>query len=59
MRVVLHILTSENNELAREVIAQQSRNSELKMRISDLTTLTPDYASVIEDIFAAESVAVW
>jgi len=59
MRVVLHILAQPDDELARNVIAQQSADSELQVKVSDLRTVVPDYTGLIEEIFAAESVAVW
>jgi hypothetical protein len=59
MRVVLHILTKPDDEIAREIIVRQSADPGLQVAVADLTSPAPDYVKLIEGIFAAESVAVW
>ena len=62
MPVQLHILTRPDDALASEVIAQQVKLSlEIEVRVVLLTeeTPSPDYAVLLEQIFAADSVAVW
>ena len=59
MRVVLHILTRPNDRLAQEVIARQREQQDQEVNVVDLTAAEPDYSGLIQDIFAADSVAVW
>jgi len=37
----------------------QKRTAGLQVRVVDLTVPAPDYAKALDEIFAAESVAVW
>jgi hypothetical protein len=56
----LHILTRPTDTLATEVIAaQQNRVADLEVIVVDLTQGPPDYSALLEQIFAADSVAVW
>ena len=59
MRVVLHILTRPDDTLAQEIIARQRDQSDQVVNVVDLTAAEPDYARLIQEIFAADSVAVW
>ncbi len=59
MHAVLHILTRPGDELAREIVVRQSADPGLHVTVADLTSPAPDYVQLIENIFAAESVAVW
>jgi len=59
MRVVLHILTQQDETLAQEVIARQRERQDQEVNVVDLTAAEPDYARLIQEIFAADSVAVW
>ena len=59
MRVVLHILTQQDETLAQEVIARQREQQDQEVNVVDLTAAEPDYAKLVLDIFAADSVAVW
>jgi len=59
MRVVLHILTRPNDRLAQEVIARQREQQDQEVNVVDLTAAEPDYARLIQEIFAADSAAVW
>ena len=59
MRIVLHILTQPDETLAREVIARQREQQDQEDNDVDLTAAEPDYARLIQEIFAADSVAVW
>jgi hypothetical protein len=58
---LLHILTKENDTLAREVITRQQETlpPNRRMEVVDLTHPNPDYRALLEKIFAAESVQVW
>ena len=59
MRVVLHILTRQDETLAQEVIASQREQQDQEVNVVDLTAAEPDYARLIQEIFAADSAAVW
>jgi hypothetical protein len=59
MRKVLHILTKENDTDANEVISHQRVLPDCELVTVDLAVGQPDYAGLLERIFAADSVAVW
>jgi len=59
MRHVLHILTTPDDPLAQTVSAAQSAQPENHVHVADLTQPEPDYARLLEEIFAADSIAVW
>ena len=59
MDAVLHIVTRSNDALAAGIIALQQKRPDAQVKVVDLTTPEPDYAKLLEEIFAADSVAVW
>ncbi len=59
MRQVLHILTRPSDDLANEVITRQQQDPELRVAVVDLSGEEPDYAALLEAIFAADSIASW
>ena len=59
MRKVLHILTKENDTDANGVISSQRALPDCELVTVDLAAGQPDYAGLLEKIFAADSVAVW
>jgi hypothetical protein len=59
MRRLLHILTSENERRAREIIDWERAQPDSEVEVVDLTKPEPDYHALLEAIFAADSVAVW
>lgn len=59
MRTALHIMTKENDAGAEKVISRQRGQSELKVETVTLVDRQPDYQSLLEKVFAADSVAVW
>ena len=59
VRVSLHILTRPDDALAGGVIATLGRHSDVRVKVVDLAVPQPDYAELLEEIFAADSVAVW
>jgi len=59
MRVVLHILTRPDDTLAREIIARQREKLDQEVNVVDLTAAEPDYVRLLQEIFAADSIAVW
>jgi hypothetical protein len=59
MTTILHILTKRDDSLAEGVIGEQKQGSEFKVEVVDLTRPEPDYAGLVERIFAADSLVVW
>ena len=59
MTTALHILTKADDALAVEMIARQRSEAGQTVEVVDLTVDSPDYANLLERIFAADSVAVW
>jgi hypothetical protein len=58
MRTILHILTRSEDELTRQLIANQQTLSETKVEVVDLTN-APDYDTLVEKMFAANSIEVF
>jgi hypothetical protein len=59
MRPLLHILTAPPPPFVQELIAQQRAEPGAEVEVADLTVPAPDYARLVEAIFAADSIAVW
>ncbi len=59
MRILLHILTKADDQLAADIISRQRSQSTCCVRVVDLTQPKPDYAALLEAIFQADSVQVW
>jgi hypothetical protein len=59
MRTILHIKSATTDALAEKVISTQLADKKQRVQIVDLNVDEPDYQSVLEQIFAADSVAVW
>ena len=59
MRRVLHIVTRPADAASAELIAAQRELAAHEVRVCDLTQPEPDYRALLEEIFAADSVAVW
>lgn len=56
---LLHIITDPECALAREIVALQEQRPDRSVKVFNLTEPTPDYHALLEEIFAADSVAVW
>ncbi len=56
---VLHILTTPDDSLSKQIAIIQSELGGQEVKIMDLTESTTDYQALLEAIFAADSVAVW
>lgn len=59
MPAILHILTEPEDSLAQEIISRQRDQTDTLVEVVDLTQGHPDYALLLEKIFAADSVQVW
>ena len=60
MTIALHLITRPDDPLAREIIAcQRAQNGSEVVEVFDLTVPAPDYSALLEEIFSADSVAVW
>lgn len=57
---ILHIVTRAGDTLAESLINEQQRAGNVEIRIVDFTRISqPDYAEILDEIFAADSVHVW
>jgi hypothetical protein len=59
LKRILHILTNENDAVAGRLISEQRAQADTEVAIADLTVAAPDYAGLLQEIFAADSVTVW
>ncbi|MEW6156725.1 MAG: hypothetical protein AB1813_04795 [Verrucomicrobiota bacterium] len=59
MRTLLHILTEPTDPLVESVLEEQTRNPELSVRVIRLTEFNPDYAELVQAVFASDSTCVW
>lgn len=59
MRRVLHIVTASADPAEAGIIAAQRKLPNHEVRVCDLTQPEPDYRALLEEIFAADSIAVW
>ena len=59
MQTALHILTRKDDPLAEEIVGCQHLQSGLEVRVFNLAAPEPDYRKLLEEIFEADSVAVW
>lgn len=59
MAAILHILTRPEDALAQEIISRQAQEPDTRVEVMDLTQPEPDYANLLEKIFAADSLTVW
>jgi hypothetical protein len=59
MKKVFHITTKGNDVLAHEIISKERAQPGTQIEVVDLTSGEPDYKSVLEKIFTADSVHVW
>ena len=57
MRTILHILTRPADELTHELIAGQRALPEITVDVVDLAN-APDYETLVEKIFAADTIQV-
>lgn len=59
MRQILILQTKTLEPLNDMVIAVEQGMPDVRVEVLDLTVERPDYARVVEQIFAADSVQVW
>lgn len=55
----LHILTRPADELVASLLAAPRPHAGDTSEVVDLTQPEPDYAALVEKVFAADSVATW
>ena len=58
-RASLHVRTRANDALATDTLAHLCSIPGGAVRVYDLTVAEPDYAALLDAIFAADSVTVW
>lgn len=59
MRTILHLVTKPQDDLTREVMANQRTLPETRVEVVDISEGAADYGAVVEAIFAADSIHVW
>jgi hypothetical protein len=59
MTTLLHVLTRPSDDWVRSLMLSQESHAEQNVEVIDLTLDTPDYARLVERVFAADSVATW
>lgn len=59
MSRILHVLTRPEDALSAELRALEAALPDAQVEVVDLTGESPDYAALVERIFAADSVVSW
>ena len=59
MTTQLHILVRPPDPLVQALLNDVATQPELRVECVDLTQPDPDYARLVEQIFAADAVATW
>lgn len=59
MKTILHILTRENDPLARECMDNERAHAETRVVVLSLTTSNPNYDQLLDQIFEADSISIW
>jgi hypothetical protein len=59
MRAILHIKTKSDDAMACRLIARQMETPGYQVKVADLTSSAPDYEVLLQEIFTADSIAVW
>lgn len=55
----LHVLTAPPDEFTRALLDALQKSPSVELTVADLSGDTPDYARLVEQIFAADSIATW
>jgi len=55
----LHILTRPADPLVVSLLEAERAAGEVELTVTDLTQPDPDYAALVEQVFAADSVVTW
>ena len=55
----LHILVNPPDDLVRELLANVPASGDVTVEVEDLNQPEPDYAALVEKVFAADAVATW
>lgn len=59
MTRILHVLTRPDDALSTELRALEAARPDTEVEVVDLNVESPDYAGLVERIFAADSVVSW
>lgn len=59
MPTQLHILTRPADDLVNTVLTTERERAMLSVEVVDLTQPEPDYAGLVDKVFAADSVVTW
>jgi hypothetical protein len=59
MPTQLHILTRPADELVTTLLERERSAGQTQIEVVDLTQPNPDYGTLLERVFAADSVVTW
>ena len=59
MAKILHLLTRPDDSFALAIAETQRGDSANQVEVIDLTAGEPDYAQLVEKVFAADSIETW
>ena len=59
MPTQLHILTRPADELVTTLLDRERAAGQTQIEVLDLTQPNPDYGSLVDRVFAADSVVTW
>lgn len=55
----LHVLTAAPDEFTRTLLDALQKSPTVQITVADLSGDAPDYARLVELIFASDSIATW
>ncbi|MFO1459203.1 MAG: hypothetical protein U1G08_07310 [Verrucomicrobiota bacterium] len=55
----LHVLTVPPDEFTQTLLEALKKSPTVELTVADLTGANPDYARLVEQIFASDSIASW
>lgn len=59
MPTQLHILTRPADELVTTLLERERAADQAQIEVVDLTRPNPDYGTLVDRVFAADSVVTW
>lgn len=59
MAKILHLLTRPDDDLAKTIGRIQQGDPSNEVEVVDLSAGEPDYAGLVEKVFAADSIETW
>jgi len=59
MAKILHLLTRPDDDLAKTIGRLQQSDPANRVEVVDLSRGEPDYARLVEQVFAADAIETW